>query len=369
MAAMAGDDSRRGAGDRTARDQSTSSGAAPQTLEAPAPAPRRDASMSLLRDLMENTLDAGYAEAAERRRRAAEQGQPAARRGSHLLALIGVALVGLLLATSALQLRAHASRKDHNDLASRVRQATRTTDQVAADVDRLRGQIAAARADGLALTAAGRAVSEQLDALEVLSGAVPVTGPGLVVTVDDAKSAGAVDSTGQPRLDTGEDPGRVRDRDLQKVVNGLWAAGAEAIAINGQRLTATTAIRNAGQAILVAYRPLQPPYVISAIGDPDTLPARFEDTVGGAYLRLISQTYGIRASQDVRDGSGPGRTLRLPAADSLTVRRASVPTATPTPTPTPTPAPTPARTPTPAPAATPARSASTPAATPRVSAR
>jgi uncharacterized protein YlxW (UPF0749 family) len=113
-------------------------------------------------------------------------------------------------------------------------------------------------------------------------------------------------------------------------VNGLWAAGAEAIAINGQRLTATTAIRNAGQAILVAYRPLQPPYVISAIGDPDTLPARFEDTVGGAYLRLIGQTYGIRSREEVHAGTD-GDALRLPAADSLTVRRASVPTPTPAP--------------------------------------
>ncbi|MGN6332645.1 MAG: DUF881 domain-containing protein [Motilibacteraceae bacterium] len=324
---MAGDDSTRSAG-----GEPGTSGAGPQTLSPP-PAPRCDASMSLLRDLMENTLDAGYAEAAARRRRAVEQGRPAARRGSRVLAVVGVALVGLLLATSALQLRAHASRKDHNDLVSRVKQATRATDQVAADVDRLRGQIAAARADGLALTAAGRAASDRLDALEVLSGAVPVTGPGLVVTVDDAKSAGAVDSTGQPRLDTGDDPGRVRDRDLQKVVNGLWAAGAEAIAINGQRLTATTAIRNAGQAILVAYRPLQPPYVISAIGDPDTLPARFEDTVGGAYLRLISQTYGIRYREEVHAGTDGGDLLRLPAADSLTVRRASVPTPTPTPVP------------------------------------
>ncbi|MGN6246419.1 MAG: DUF881 domain-containing protein [Motilibacteraceae bacterium] len=322
---MAGDDSARSTGE----SHKTPGVGSTQTLPGP-PAPRRDASMSLLRDLMENTLDAGYAEAAERRRRAVEQGRGGARRSSRAVALVGVALVGLLLATSALQLRAHASRKDHNDLVSRVKQATKATDQVAADVDRLRAQIAAARADGLALTTAGRAASDQLAALEVLSGAVPVTGPGLLVTVDDAKSAGQVDSTGQPRLDTADDPGRVRDRDLQKVVNGLWAAGAEAIAVNGQRLTATTAIRNAGQAILVAYRPLQPPYVISAIGDPATLQPSFEDTVGGAYLRLIGQTYGIRYREDARDAADA---LALPAADGLTVRRAEVPTPTPVPAP------------------------------------
>ena len=46
------------------------------------------------------------------------------------------------------------------------------------------------------------------------------------------------------------------DRDLQVIVNGLWAAGAEAIAVNGQRLTACSAIRSAGEAILVDFRPL-----------------------------------------------------------------------------------------------------------------
>ena len=65
-----------------------------------------------------------------------------------------------------------------------------------------------------------------------------------------------------PRDDRASDTGRVLDRDLQVMVNALWAAGAEAIAINGQRLTARSAIRYAGEAILLDFRPLVPPNVM-----------------------------------------------------------------------------------------------------------
>ena len=65
------------------------------------------------------------------------------------------------------------------------------------------------------------------------------------------------------------------DIDLQILVNGLWESGAEAISINGHRLSNLTAIRGAGDAITVDYRSLTRPYQIEAIGDPRTLPASF----------------------------------------------------------------------------------------------
>ena len=73
---------------------------------------------------------------------------------------------------------------------------------------------------------------------------------------------------GGPRESSGfSDTGRVRDRDMQRVVNGLWESGAEAISVNGQRLTALSAIRAAGDAILVDNKPLVPPYTVLAVGD------------------------------------------------------------------------------------------------------
>mgnify|MGYP006206322601 CR=1 FL=1 len=65
---------------------------------------------------------------------------------------------------------------------------------------------------------------------------------------------------------------------LQDIANALWSAGAEAVAINGQRLTATSTIRAAGGAILVGFRPVTGPYEVSAIG-----PAEM-DQIGRAHV-------------------------------------------------------------------------------------
>jgi uncharacterized protein YlxW (UPF0749 family) len=86
----------------------------------------------------------------------------------------------------------------------------------------------------------------------------------------------------------------VRDGDLQLVVNALWAAGAEAVSINGQRLGPTTAIRFAGEAVLVDFRPVTSPYEIRAIGNPDTLATEFLLSPEVGALAVISQTYGLR---------------------------------------------------------------------------
>jgi uncharacterized protein YlxW (UPF0749 family) len=88
--------------------------------------------------------------------------------------------------------------------------------------------------------------------------------------------------------------GTVLDEDLQILVNGLWQAGAQAIAINGNRLGPLSAIRTAGQAINVNFRPLTPPYVVTVIGDPDTLQARFSETAAGQSWIDLSTNYGIR---------------------------------------------------------------------------
>jgi uncharacterized protein YlxW (UPF0749 family) len=90
------------------------------------------------------------------------------------------------------------------------------------------------------------------------------------------------------------EPGKIVDRDLQIVVNGLWQAGATDIAINGRRLTPTSAIRSAGEAILVNYRPLIPPYVVSAIGpDANQIIGRFREGTAGLLLEELEATYGV----------------------------------------------------------------------------
>jgi uncharacterized protein YlxW (UPF0749 family) len=114
-----------------------------------------------------------------------------------------------------------------------------------------------------------------------------------------------------------DDNGRIRDRDLQSLVNALWAAGAEAVSIGGQRLAPTTTIRAAGEAILVDLRPVQSPYGIEAVGDPATLLPRFADSEAARRFQSYTGLYGIQFSVRTADD------LRLRAATDPDLRYAS----------------------------------------------
>ena len=133
---------------------------------------------------------------------------------------------------------------------------------------------------------------------------VAVEGPGIVVEVSDAPGA---DGTS----------GLVLDSDLTRLVNGLWAAGAEAISVNGRRLTVLTPIRSAGAAITVDYVSLSPPYTLQAIGNPATLPARFNETDAAQWWHYLTQNYGLTLSIKVSEDD-----LELPADSGMTLRYA-----------------------------------------------
>jgi uncharacterized protein YlxW (UPF0749 family) len=136
------------------------------------------------------------------------------------------------------------------------------------------------------------------------------------LVVNDSKDA-SQGGDGDPRETSGfSDTGRVRDRDMQRVVNGLWASGAEAVSINGQRLTALSAIRAAGEAILVDNKPLVPPYTVLAVGDGQRLSTRFQNSPDGLYLHALQENFGIRTSISVESD------IKVPAAPSVIVRTA-----------------------------------------------
>ncbi|MFI1098664.1 DUF881 domain-containing protein [Streptomyces sp. NPDC020917] len=281
----------------------------------PGAAPRRpDASMSLLTNVMEHSLDDGYAEAAARRGAVGTSRLPSALSGRLWLAagLVLAALVVTLGAAQA-QFSAPTVAKERQNLIDRIQSETRGADTLQKNVDALRDTVSAEQQ--AALRDHGGRQSAAL--LELIAGATPVSGPGVRLVVDDAKEA-SQGSTGGPRESSSfSDTGRVRDRDMQRVVNGLWASGAEAISINGQRLTALSAIRAAGEAILVDNKPLAPPYTVLAIGDGKRLSSTFQDSADGQYLQVLKDDYGIRASIGVQDK------LDLPAAPSIVVRYAT----------------------------------------------
>jgi uncharacterized protein YlxW (UPF0749 family) len=168
-------------------------------------------------------------------------------------------------------------------------------------VEALRRDVATLRDDVLGSTKLSGQLRAQLSALGVAAGTTAVRGPGIVMEIDDA--SGATD-----------DRNKVLDMDLQRIANGLWEAGAEAIAINGQRLGALSAIRGAGAAITVNFRSLNRPYVISVIGDRAALPGRFaESTSGRAWLdvqRRVKLRFQLHTAKMVELPAVPTRTLR-----------------------------------------------------------
>ena len=85
----------------------------------------------------------------------------------------------------------------------------------------------------------------------------------------------------------------LHDRDIRAVVNQLWAGGAEAIAVNGLRLTATSFIRFAGESVLVDFQPISAPYSIEAIGDRNGLLVAFADSAIARQLKTMTAVEGI----------------------------------------------------------------------------
>src|SRR3712207_3099158 len=173
-----------------------------------------------------------------------------------------------------------------------IQAESRLGDALAGQLEDLRAEVGRTSDDLLAATAVGQRALDALARAEQGTGAVAVTGPGLLITLANAEAEADDDPVGG----TAEaDPrGRVQDGDLQLVVNALWAAGAEAISINGQRLGPTSAIRFAGEAVLVDFRPVTNPYAVRAIGDPDALAREFLLDTEVQQLAEISLNFGLR---------------------------------------------------------------------------
>jgi uncharacterized protein YlxW (UPF0749 family) len=117
-----------------------------------------------------------------------------------------------------------------------------------------------------------RRINRAIARLRPAVGLTALEGPGLVVTLTDA-----------PRDEPlGEDVDAnllvVHQQDIQAVVNALWAGGADAMTLQGQRSIATTGIKCVGNTVVLDGVPYSPPYVIEAIGDPAQLNAALDDS-------------------------------------------------------------------------------------------
>jgi uncharacterized protein YlxW (UPF0749 family) len=140
--------------------------------------------------------------------------------------------------------------------------------------------------------------------LELAAGLVPVTGPAVTVSLNDAPRR-----PGRPELSTNPDDWVVHEQDLRAVVNALWAGGAEAMTLMGQRIVSTSAVRCAGNTVILHGRVYGPPFVVTAVGDPESLRDSLDSDPGVLFFRDYVDTFGL--GYDVRDS----RSVTLPAYD------------------------------------------------------
>ena len=271
-----------------------------------APEKVADPSLSLLQRIVEDAMDPGY------RAASTQTGQPQSRLGWRSTAAVSVVLfvLGLLLVAAVLQVRAGAPAisQTRAELTERIESSSTELGATNQRVDELAAEVQAIREGALAGTVSDQQLAAQVSALEARVGGSPVTGPGLTVTLTDGPPS--------PAGEGGPDLARVLDADVQLVVNGLFASGADAVAVNGQRVTALSPIRSAGEAILVGFRPLTPPYEIAAVG-PSSLGSAFETSRARQELAGLSAAYGIGVDVDTAEE------LTVPARADLQVRYAT----------------------------------------------
>jgi uncharacterized protein YlxW (UPF0749 family) len=153
-----------------------------------------------------------------------------------------------------------------------------------------------------------RRQQERARSMELAAGFTKVRGPALTVQLDDAPHS----ADGNRPNDASNDDLVVHQRDVQAVVNALWAGGAEAMTIMNVRVIATSAVRCVGNTLLLHGRPYSPPFAITAVGDPQRLSAALASAEGVVQFREAAADFGLGYTETVHqdvvlpafDGSG-----------------------------------------------------------------
>lgn len=265
---------------------------------------------SLLRSLLSEHLDPGYAAAAER-----AHGRPRRRPLEWGWQLVAGVLVAAVFATAAAQAKsvAPATRETQHVLVDGVRAAESSADAAAARRDELAAAVETERRSRLEGDAAGRSLLQGLDRAKFAAAATAVHGPGLTVTATEPGAARDLTDVSKQRVAGSRQV--VLDRDLQLVVNSLWVSGAEAIAVGGVRIGPNVTIRQAGGGILVDNQPIGSPYVVTAIGPPRAMADVFDRSPGLHRLRLLETSYGVgvnvSAADDLDVAAGSVRELNF----------------------------------------------------------
>jgi len=180
---------------------------------------------------------------------------------------LGVALLALGFLIAA-QLSAEGPRirytsQERSPLVETALELQRQQDALKQDIVELREQVQRLEDQGRGTTQLAREINDFLEEARIAAGLIPLTGTGLVLQLADST---------QPIPDgANEADYLVTARDIRTVIAELWLAGAEALSVNGERVTVSTGVLDIGHSILVNSAYLSPPYQVTAIGPPDLI--------------------------------------------------------------------------------------------------
>jgi uncharacterized protein YlxW (UPF0749 family) len=253
---------------------------------------------SLLRSLLTDHLDPGYAAAAK----AKAEGRRRTWWQAWAWQLCGALLVAAVFAAAVAQARSTAPgvRESQQVLSGSVRAAEAATSDVTVRRDALAAQVDTERRSRLEGDERGQQLLGNLDEANFAAAATPVIGPGLTITVTDPGLSEDLSDVSKQRVEGSQQV--ILDRDLQLVVNSLWVSGAEAISVGGVRIGPNVTIRQAGGGILVDNQPISSPYAILAVGPPHAMQDVFDRSPGLQRLRLLETSYGVGVSVSAGDG-------------------------------------------------------------------
>jgi uncharacterized protein YlxW (UPF0749 family) len=265
--------------------------------------------MPLLERIVRGSLDEDYEVVAARkarrgRRHPSARTLPPAHPGRpRQVAAVVMGLFGVLVAVAAVQTSRNAPEANANraSLIEQIQTRRASNAELQAELERLRTSTNDLRADVTQASEDEQAMAARIARLGARTGLAGVTGSGLRITVDDAEQ--------------GDVTQQVRDSDLAALVDGLWSAGAEAISVNGRRLTTLTAFDNVGPAIHIEGTPLVRPYTVLVIGDPDSLEADLLDSAFGqrwfALVASLEFVYEAKPADDLTLPPARPRRLRV----------------------------------------------------------
>jgi uncharacterized protein YlxW (UPF0749 family) len=269
---------------------------------------------SLLRALLSEHLDPGYAAAAAKRSGSEDAPSRRARVFGWFWQALAATLVATVFAAAVAQARSVAPgvRTAQQLLTTSVRSAQATAAKLAQRRSVLSAQVDDVQRLALADNATGQRLLTRLDALSLAAASTAVIGPGLTVAVTDPGVGPNLSDVSKQRVNGSRQI--ILDRDLQLVVNSLWASGAEGISVGGVRIGPNVTIRQAGGAILVDNNPTSSPYTILAVGPPHAMRDVFDNSPGLQRLRLLEVSYGVGVIVNIADG------LSLPAGSIRDVK-------------------------------------------------